>query len=73
MVRTGTLFTKILHCMAQLAPHPHPIQLGLKIMQHLLDHVENRFVLVQPDIVVGDGHSLITKKFFLFKILRARK
>ena len=66
MVRTGTLFTKILHCMAQLAPPPQ-IQLGLEIMQHLLDHVENRFVLVQPDIVVGDGHSLITKKFSYLK------
>jgi hypothetical protein len=25
---------------------------------HLLDHVEDRFVLIQPDVVVRNGHRL---------------
>ena len=28
------------------------------MMGHLLDHIKNGFVFVEPDIMVGDGHGL---------------
>ena len=44
---------------------------GLKnglLINHLLDHVENPFTLVQPDIVVGYGHGLERDLFGVLEV-----
>jgi hypothetical protein len=37
--------------------------------RHLLDHVQDAFVLVQPKIMIGNGHLL---KSHLFRVLEER-